>query len=852
MTHLMMIRKKILQFMLVLFWGIGSYCVCAADVDVTVEPNPMKVGDQGNYIVTTHGNLQLRDVQLPQIDGITWHQTITSESFTIRNGITSRSRGFAFSATKEGSFTIPPIQLTYSNGQTEKTKPFTLLVKRKDWGVRNADGTPVKLSDLIQSKIFLRTPKKEFYVGEEIEVILQIFVHPTLDVEMTYPSFPEVPDLVFEKNQDPNSGESFNCFYLGETSVQRGNDLFKSYTFLARFRSLKPGTFAPMPVDATVKLVERVRETNPFFGPSFSRQMRPYSFQVQLPSLNVKEIPPPPRDAIDLRLVGNYQVSFTCSEGPYKLGECITLDMFVRGGNVKGIQAPTLSFDAFRVYPPETTEEGKGRAMRIRYVLLPTQQGTFPVSLNTVFFQPASGSYKTASFNREFTIEPNPLATQASLIQTSGDVSRVTDAPDNNVRLREILYLKPMKTDGILYPLSANNKWLRLALIGCGVLGALLFLILVYMRKHRDSSPETLRYRDALARRKSLITKLQNASNEEFERLCRTEFMDWICDMKRAPSGSSVSELCDHLKNPELIQTLKEIEMSTYRPGGLSSNQNKSKNVLIHTLKKLSFVFVFACAFPLLAATETASDSMMDGTSAYDAGNFQAALAFYQKQAQSLNPKYLHPEIMYNMGNCYFQMQKYPEAMLMFERAHRLNPSDADILSNLNACCRKLDLPERGAVNSPLDFLRQLRDSFRLDTWQMIFAVSLALFILVCGLYIYTRRKELYPIGIALHVLFLFAIGMECWQQSAFFIDDAAYIRSDKTPVWSIYASESAKELATLPKGASVQVREIRSNSVLVRVNDIEGWVDIREVLMVIPHVDDFYSTVLKSHSPTL
>ncbi|MGQ9847060.1 MAG: tetratricopeptide repeat protein [Bacteroidales bacterium] len=65
---------------------------------------------------------------------------------------------------------------------------------------------------------------------------------------------------------------------------------------------------------------------------------------------------------------------------------------------------------------------------------------------------------------------------------------------------------------------------------------------------------------------------------------------------------------------------------------------------------------------------------------AYKNGNYEKCIQLYQQIEKSgLTSAYL----MYNMGNAYFRTHQIGKAILYYERAHMLNPSDVDIIHNL-------------------------------------------------------------------------------------------------------------------------------------------------------------------------
>ena len=69
-----------------------------------------------------------------------------------------------------------------------------------------------------------------------------------------------------------------------------------------------------------------------------------------------------------------------------------------------------------------------------------------------------------------------------------------------------------------------------------------------------------------------------------------------------------------------------------------------------------------------------------EGNQRYQAGDFDGALERY---AQILDDGLESGELYYNIGNTYFKLGELGPAVLYYERARRLMPSDGDLLANL-------------------------------------------------------------------------------------------------------------------------------------------------------------------------
>ncbi len=103
----------------------------------------------------------------------------------------------------------------------------------------------------------------------------------------------------------------------------------------------------------------------------------------------------------------------------------------------------------------------------------------------------------------------------------------------------------------------------------------------------------------------------------------------------------------------------------------------------------------------------------------YQAGNFPLAVEQYETILKG--GKLFSTELYYNLGNGYFRLNQTGRAILNYERAARLSPTDADIQTNLSVA--------RGRVTDDIEavsevffvkWYRQLRSALSADAWAIL------------------------------------------------------------------------------------------------------------------------------------
>lgn len=174
---------------------------------------------------------------------------------------------------------------------------------------------------------------------------------------------------------------------------------------------------------------------------------------------------------------------------------------------------------------------------------------------------------------------------------------------------------------------------------------------------------------------------------------------------------------------------------------------------------KRIFFFAISLLFILPVPALSAQSLTEQADSAYMADDFSRAVALYQ---QALDDEGSSSVLYYNLGNAYYRLNQLGEAVLCYNRALRLDPSNADARTNLDFVNSRItDRPtdNRSMVEIVTD---RIVNAATPNAWA---AIALVLFIAVIGavaLYIFASgvalRKWSFFGGIILAILFIIAL----------------------------------------------------------------------------------------------
>jgi tetratricopeptide repeat protein/SH3 domain-containing protein len=226
------------------------------------------------------------------------------------------------------------------------------------------------------------------------------------------------------------------------------------------------------------------------------------------------------------------------------------------------------------------------------------------------------------------------------------------------------------------------------------------------------------------------------------------------------------------------------------------------------------------------AFATTPAELFQGGNSAYEQGKFQEAAEAYERV---LGYGVADPRVLYNLANAYFKLGKLGPAILNYERALRLDPSDQDARDNLELARGQIrDRVEEAEIPYPIKVVQDSLDIVPVDA---LSAVFLCLYAIACGLagcLPFTtgggRRRLLGYSAAAVGVLALVAGGalVETIQTRT---AARGIVMTDRVDVLSGPSAENTV-LFTVHEGTRLELRNRRDGWLQVSLpNAMSGWI---------------------------
>lgn len=239
-------------------------------------------------------------------------------------------------------------------------------------------------------------------------------------------------------------------------------------------------------------------------------------------------------------------------------------------------------------------------------------------------------------------------------------------------------------------------------------------------------------------------------------------------------------------------------------------------------IKKIVYIFL------LFTQVFWAQNDFEKGNTFYQKGNYQEAINAYESIVKSGKES---AEVYFNLGNCYYKLNKVAPAVYNFEKALLLSPCDSEIQNNLSFA-KKMTIDEI-AETPKVGFSKLISDftsSFHYDTWAWMAIVFSVLFLIGFVAYYFsssTGLKRVFFSGMILFLLFVVvSVFSGFYEKSRINNDRPAIVFADVIAVKS-EPNASAQDAFTLHAGTKVTVLEDLGNYKKIQLSDLkEGWIE--------------------------
>jgi tetratricopeptide (TPR) repeat protein len=238
----------------------------------------------------------------------------------------------------------------------------------------------------------------------------------------------------------------------------------------------------------------------------------------------------------------------------------------------------------------------------------------------------------------------------------------------------------------------------------------------------------------------------------------------------------------------------------------------------------MGLILILTLAHPAFA--DESQVLVAKANTAYAAGMYANAADLYKKVAESGLESV---DLYYNLGNAYFKLNDYPNAILWYERAKRLDPGNESVNFNLNVTNNKITdkidiVPEMFYKRWYLGVL----DMFSSDSWAWFTILAFFLTAASAALYIISRtilmKKLAFWTG---SVMLVITVIIGQWSLVSFLQFKNQHEAIIFTPTVTVKSSPDPKsvDLFVLHEGTKVSLTDQIGTWYEIRIaNGSVGW----------------------------
>ena len=843
--------------------------------------NIVELSERFNVVFVVEGEHAPSDFEWSAGDdfSIVWGpQKGSSTSIQIVNGKTTRnsqtSYTYILQAKKTGTFTLPPASAKV-RGNAIQSKAVSVQVvdngSRPSQGASADDTQQEGAANARQQRseepdIFMRLSlsRSSVVVGEPVTATLKIY-HRTNLVGFENAKFPSFNGFWSQEVESPSNiefqreqvdGKMYNAAVLRRWVIipQKSGDQ----------------TLDPAEIVCLVN-TQRRRSTGSIFDDFFENDYVTTRQRVYTgaPTLHVSALPAGAPASFGGG-VGNFTVQARLSKDSLKTHDAASLLVTISGkGNIALLEAPKLNFPPdFEVYDVRTTvntdKSGTSGSKTFEYPFIPRSPGDFSIApVKYGFYDVSARRYQTASTD----------SLHLSVARGAGSASSVPDSGSSLVVDRkgvknlgdDIRFIRS-RTDlgeGRDFLVYSPAWW------GCIVLLLLLGLgFYLGFRKVAARRADVAGTRNRKATRMAM--KRLSQAHDFLQKNLYTAFYEELHRSLLGFVGDKLSMDMAEQNKENIAQALREggvsaetadgftalldaCEFARYSPDAgheamaahydqavalittIDSSMKKTPSPK-HALTS-SLLLLLVGSFSLQAAPLSYPDSLWrSGVEAYTAGDYASALQDWEElRSAGLVSK----ELYYNLGNAYFKTEEIAPAILWYERALRLDPSDADIRYNLEFA--------RSRTQDRIDEVPEIffeawghKMCYLLpsDTWAVLSLVFLAATVALALLFLLGstsgRRRLGFFAGIVTLLLAFLGWDFAQWQRTEARRQDTAIVMRAVSSVKSSPSADTAKDLFILHEGTRVKLLDSVSSYSNIELSDgRQGWILTKDIEVI-------------------
>lgn len=544
------------------------------------------------------------------------------------------------------------------------------------------------------------------------------------------------------------------------------------------------------------------------YGTPFGQISKPIPIDIKVSSnsasVNIRPLPEP-KPANFSGAVGDFSVTSRINPGTFKTYSPATYSIVVSGtGNLKYIQTPSVTMPKeFDTYDPQntinTTPTGGNMSGTVTfdYMFIPQFVGDFEIPDSYfVYFNTTTQQYDS-------------LLVRGNKIK----VAKGEGKPSAHYKLRN-LDIRPINKDNDSlsktqsFFITSWGYWIIFLLAMLALLSGLIAYSKMEKTRANTSLMRTRRASKLAQRRlKNAASLMQKNDRNGFYTETLTAMWGYLSDKLNIPvSELSKDNIAAEMQqfgftDQHVIDTMSMLETCEFAQYSPELKEDNMQEVydncaqLIDTLEKvkrnkmpqnnmnLKSISVIVALMMSITAMASGIDYVEQGNKAYDAKHYKKAVEMYQRATANG----VSSQLYYNMGNAYYRLNDRANAILSYERALKLDPSNGDARYNLQFVREKSQLIDDNGANFFSSLLSEWVSRMSSNTWSVIAILAFLLALAGIACYRVASSVALQKTGffgaIAMGVVSIIAIASSVYMYNRSTSNNYAIVITDKAPV---------------------------------------------------------------------
>jgi hypothetical protein len=717
----------------------------------------------------------------------------------------------------EGTHTIPPFEITL-NGKTLRSQSLNLHVARL------ADSAWFDQTVLGKNSRFASTiafPRRVSYVGETTPAEVKVYFPAKFRVDGA--SIAELERAGVVAPRFEGSELLYPRHVVFVTDVRLAGQDYHGVCYRSTVTAIHDGVVSLGPGHARLTLTA----LNPARG-QFVPTKVPLDVPVLKREFTARALPQPAPPEFR-NAVGRFSLTAIAETTGLREGDPITVRLLVSGrGNLDTLDAPKLASNQseWKVYPHSRLErQGESRDVSgvatFSQIIRPNgSQRTIP-SFRLVFFDPEEERFHTT------TSLPIPFEVALAHRTAGTPTSILPDVSTPVEDMESILGLvNPTRSMGADSPSGLWRLWHLLPALIAILLLAQITRLRILPRWRRPSASQAV---------ERALTSVEQAGpgSREFLRASGSFIEHWIPPEQR---------------DDKIAAVLERRDLDCYRPGSKQEElvETERRGILSHLRERalasvslVVFLAILMLGGRAQAATAAPDELYRQAEAAWSEGSYRAAINLYELAHESAP---LPADVLYNVGNCYFQLEERGLAALYYHRALHLEPHHAEARQNLAFLKRKT-----GAITMERPPYQQHLGKMKRSLFSALTAAGIWITVLaVLGIFASVSRvlRPMVWTGLSVGPLIAVAGGvcLGLYPNDLEFapIAERAIMVNKVAFEARTEATSSSAGVISVPPGSLCRPLARRGAWTYVELaNEVRGWVPSQVVRQIVPSDDE-------------